>query len=116
MTELKPIITYSRSGGFAGLLNKLDLYKDGTIVKMLGRKVERTKVPDSKLAEIIELFDKKNFFGMSSDYTKELAGCADTMEYRLSYDYKGRKHEVSARDLGNPPKEFFELTKLLEKL
>ena len=88
------LISYQRTGGFAGLRDQLTIYSNGrSELQRKGVEGEFTIQP-SQLAHLKELMEEANFLGLKEEYLPTNIG-ADFFEYVISYQAEeGKMHSV----------------------
>ncbi len=88
------LISYQRTGGFAGLRDQLTIYANGRCeLQRKGVEQEFTIQP-SQLAHLKELIEEANFLDLKEEYLPSNMG-ADFFEYVISYQAgEGRMHTV----------------------
>ncbi len=88
------LVSYQRTGGFAGLRDQLTIYSNGYCeLQRKGLEREFTLQP-GQLAHLKELMEEANFLGLKAQYLPTNAG-ADFFEYVLSYQAEeGKMHTV----------------------
>lgn len=91
------MLIYSRSGGFAGLDDRLTIYSNGECNLYRKNSKQEFMLSLQQLAHLRELLDKANFFGLKSEYLPERAG-ADLIEYSITYKFGDKKHSVKTYD------------------
>ena len=78
------LVTYQRSGGFAGLRDELTIYSNGDC-KLQRKNIEREfTIQTSQIAHLKQLMEEADFPGLKSEYLPSNIG-ADFFEYVVSY-------------------------------
>lgn len=88
------LVSYQRSGGFAGLRDQLTIYSNGHC-ELQRKSVEREfTLEPSQLAHLKQLMEEANFLGLKEEYLPTNIG-ADFFEYVISYPAgDGKMHIV----------------------
>lgn len=91
-------VDYQRTGGIAGLDDRLVIFDNG--VAVLSRKTVSTEIAlnKSELERITGIFNKAQFLMLQGNYTAR-PGTADYFRYTISYDGK----TLIAEDSAIPP-------------
>lgn len=90
------LVSYQRTGGFAGLRDQLTIYSDG-YCELQRKDLEREfTLQPGQLAHLKELMEEANFLGLKDRYLPTDTG-ADFFEYVVSYQSgTGKMHTVRA--------------------
>jgi hypothetical protein len=104
-------LTYSRSGGFAGISQSMKIESGGRMLDSQGQKISATADEVSALIGEINQLDFSSFgdkYGNSSD-------CRDCFTYRLTFEQDGKEKIITMVEDGTTelPKE---LQSILQKL
>jgi hypothetical protein len=92
-------IEFQRTGGFAGLAQRLGVRSDGqaTYEDMRSQRTVSGVIDDADLAELRALIDSSAFF---SQATPQEAPCADCFNLSITVTVAGQTHTVEAVDIG----------------
>jgi hypothetical protein len=93
----KPSVDYYRSGGFAGLTDRLIIDNNGhcTLQRKNGR--FEFNLPAADFQHLRELFQQADFFNLAGEYLPEKSG-ADLFTYIITYRSSGSEHTVRTID------------------
>jgi len=92
------LVDYSRTGGIAGIQDRLVIFDNGVAV-VSGRTVnQEIELNRTDIDRIILLFDQGHFSMLGGNYSGR-PGSADLIKYTISY----RNTTVSAEDTAIPP-------------
>lgn len=95
------LVSYQRSGGFAGLHDELVIYDDGRCQLQRRRSEREFTLQPNQLAHLKALLQEANFFALNEEYLRLRPG-ADLFQYSITYQAGGKKHTVHTEDLAVP--------------
>ena len=100
------VITYERSGGYAGRTETWTIYGDGNILNGRGK----AQQGDSEIvANILDQIEKAEFFEMSKEYMPKNS-CCDRFTHVITVHQKGKSYQVTTLDdAPNAPESLMEI-------
>ena len=107
----RTLLTYQRSGGFAGLTQRLEVLSDGTAtIEGTGGKSREFEVSDERVRRLTDTLEDIDWARAADE--PENTVCADCFIYDIAY--QGRR--VSTTAIGNSGRELRELLPLINAI
>ncbi len=107
----RTLLTYQRSGGFAGLAQRLEVLSDGTAtIEGTGGKSSEFEVSDERVRQLTDTLEDIDWARAADE--PENTVCADCFIYDIAYE--GRR--VSTTAIGNSGRELRELLPLINAI
>jgi hypothetical protein len=88
------VLSYQRSGGFAGIEERWIVYADGHIQDSQGNE---WYAPVDMIQELLQTIDGLEYFSLHSSYLTKNT-CCDRFIYQLIVQYGGKTHQVVTID------------------
>lgn len=89
-------MVYERSGGFAGVMERTEIYRDGRVVASEDGQVREWQVPGARVEALRALIDAVDWAGLAGSPPSSLGGQgADRFAYSLTVVREGKPLQVS---------------------
>jgi hypothetical protein len=109
--DVAPVITFARSGGFAGIEEEWQIYGDGRIVNERG---QTWQTEDQEVTQLLEDIGATSFLQLEGSYMPKNS-CCDRFTYVLTVIIEGETQQVTTIDAApNTPDAFWETQKLIQ--
>jgi hypothetical protein len=88
------VITFTRTGGIAGISEMWSIYADG---RVLGAAGEQGSIPVSEVGQLLAEIEAAGFFDWPAR-PRSLESCADCFTYSLTVEYQGKTNRITLVD------------------
>jgi hypothetical protein len=111
-------IVYERSGGFAGVMERTEIYRDGRVVVSEDGQVKEWQVPGARVGALLSLVDMVDLAGLGESGPSSLGGQgADRFAYSLTVVRDGTPVQVSwAEGQSGVPTGLLEVVAAIQEL
>jgi hypothetical protein len=90
------VVIYERSGGFAGVMEKAEIYRDGRVVISEDGQMKEFRVPGAQVGALLNLLEEVDYAQLERSEPSSLGGQgADRFTYRLTVVQDGNSVKVS---------------------
>lgn len=100
------VITYQRSGGFAGVMEEYTIQSDGAVTTKDGQTFQ---VEPAQVEQLVQEIEDLGFFNLTGDYLPDDT-CCDRFEYTLTMTKDDQSNTVMTVDAAEEaPAELFQI-------
>ena len=107
----QPLLTYQRSGGFAGLTQRVEVLTDGTAtLEGTGGKLNRFEISDERVRQLTDTLEDIDWARAADE--PENTMCADCYVHDIAYE----GHRMSTTAIGSSGRELRDLLTLINTI